>query len=149
MEYALHNYDAGLKALSRRIVKNMVNSRLSIIYKHLDFRHNLWIEYATFGALYRGSMDDMDNIAFPNSEFAIEEEQTEKHAGLFWADHQKDDGKNLRFFLPNYFNTFCQSLRIDATYSNLVGNKGTVLEMIVQYDEAQKHFEEAEDFIQR
>jgi tetratricopeptide (TPR) repeat protein len=40
-EHALHNYDAGVKALTRRIVKNMNNTRSNKIFKHRESRHSL------------------------------------------------------------------------------------------------------------
>ncbi len=52
LEHAIYNYDAGVKALSRSIVKKMKNSRANNIYKHRDTRQNLWLEYAVFGAMY-------------------------------------------------------------------------------------------------
>ena len=49
-------------------------------------------------------------------------------------------------FLPNYFNTFQAALRDDATYSNLMGNRGTVLELLGRNEEASEHFDEAKEF---
>jgi hypothetical protein len=49
-------------------------------------------------------------------------------------------------YLPNYFNTFRELLRRDALYSNLIGNRGTALELLGRHKEAQQHFEEASEF---
>ena len=147
LENALHNYDAGVKALSRSIVKNMNNSRANTIYKHRDSRQNLWAEYAVFGAMYICSTTDgIDNVAWPTAEQVAEEELAEQYSGLYWTDHRTNDNKNTRLFLSNFFNTFRETLRKDATYSNLIGNMGTVFELLGQQTEAKKHFEEAEDF---
>ena len=77
---------------------------------------------------------------------AIEEERTQKHKGLLWVDQRDSDGKPVRLFLPNFFNTVFNKLSRDQTYSELMGNRGLVLEMLGKQEEAQKHFEEAEEF---
>jgi hypothetical protein len=124
----------------------MDNSRRSRIFNHKETRHNLWVEYASFGALYLCAMNNIDSIAWPTGDQALEEEQNKPHAGLYWEDHRTIEGKTKRLFLPNYFNTFSEMLTSDLTYSNFIGNRGTVLELVGRHSEAQKHFEEAEDF---
>lgn len=144
---ALHNYDAGAKALSRRIVKSMRNDRSSPILKHRDTVGTLWIEQATYAALYLASLEEgIQGIAWPIGEQAEREEQTEEHAGLYWTDVPNDKNGTARLFLPNYFNTFREILRRDFAYSNMIGNRGTVLELIGRHDEAHQHFDEASEF---
>ena len=46
----------------------------------------------------------------------------------------------------NYFNTFREALRGNPLYANLIGNRGTVLEMLGPGEEALEHFSEAEEF---
>ncbi|MCG2830394.1 MAG: tetratricopeptide repeat protein [Desulfobacteraceae bacterium] len=148
LEKALDNYDAGAKALARRIVKNMKNSRANKILKHKDTSHNLWVEYAAYGMLYLCCLtDSIDYNGWPTGEQAVEEEKTERHAGLYWVDRQSVDGKTVRLFLPNYFNTFREILRSNRTYSSLIGSRGTVLEMLGRHSDAEKHFEEASEFL--
>jgi hypothetical protein len=96
--------------------------------------------------LYLCAIDNIDSIAWPTGEQALEEENTERHAGLYWDDHRTSDAKTVRLFLPNSFNTFRETLRIESIYSNFIGNRATVLELLGRHSEAQKHFEEAEDF---
>ncbi len=147
LEHALHNFDAGVKALSRSIVKKMNNSRANNIYKHKDSRQNLWLEYALFGAMYLCSTTGgIDGLAWPTDDQAADEERTERHAGLYWTDNRSNENKNTRLFLPNFFNTFRETLRVDAIYSNLIGGRGTVFESLGQQTEARKHFEEADEF---
>jgi len=147
LDKALHNYDAGAKALARRIVKAMQNSPTSPIHKHRDTVGTLWVEYATYAALYlASSAEGINSIAWPTGAQALEEERTEKHAGLYWMDVPNDKGETVRMFLPNYFNTFRELLKRDAAYSNLVGNRGTVLELLGRHDEARQHFDEAAEF---
>ena len=148
IEKAIHNYDAGAKALARQIVKSMQNHHSSVISKHRDTNGQLWSEYAMYAALHLASITDgIDGVAWPTDAQAIEEERTEKHGNLFWVDNQNDGGENVRLFLPNYFNTFREQLRKDNVYSNLMGNRGTVLDAIGKQDEAQQHFNEATEFM--
>lgn len=147
LDKALHNYDAGTKALARRLGKAMRNSRDSPILKHRDTAGALWIEYTMYVGLYlASSANGINAIAWPTGEQAMEEERTEKHAGLYWVDSSNNKGETTRLFLPNYFNTFRESLRQDTAYSNLIGNWGTVLDLLGRHDEARQHFDEAAEF---
>jgi hypothetical protein len=44
------------------------------------------------------------------------------------------------------FNTFQDLLKRDAAYSNLISNRGTVLELPGRHDEARQHFDDATEF---
>lgn len=146
LELALHNYDARIKALTRKIVKSLENSRRNMIHKHQEAPQHLWAEYAMFGAMYLCSLsDEVSSIAWPTGQQAAEEEKTESHGGLYWVDTRDAVGKETRCFLPNYFNTFREQLR-GKSYSSLIGNRGTVLELLGRITEAKQHFEEAEYF---
>ena len=148
LEKALHNYDAGAKVLAQGIVKAMRNKSSNKILKHKDISHNLWFQYAIHGAIHNSALaKDIQGIAMPTGETAMEEERTEFRKGLYWVDQLKDDKKKYRLFLPNYFNTFRVTLRQDPTYANLIGNRGTVLEFLGRNEEAQKHFDEADYFL--
>lgn len=148
MDKALHNYDAGAKALARRIVKALRNNRTSPILKHRDTVGTLWVEYAIYAALYLASTaQGINGIAWLTGEQALEEERTEEHAGLYWIDVQNDKREAVRLLLPNYLNTFRELLKRDAAYSNLVDNRGILLESLGRHDEARKHFDEATEFM--
>jgi tetratricopeptide (TPR) repeat protein len=147
LDKALHNYDAGAKALARRLVKAMRNSRNNPILKHRDTAGSLWIAYAMHAGLcLASSVDGISGIAWPTGEQALEEERSENYAGLYWVDLPNDKGETVRLFLPNYFNTLRESFRHDATYFNLIGNRGTVLQLLGRDDEARQHFDEATEF---
>ena len=148
LDKALHNYDAGAKALARRIVKAMRNSRTTPILKHRDTVGTLWVEYASYAALYlASSAEGINSIAWPTGEHALEEERTERHAGLYWIDTQNDKRETERLFLPNYFNTFRQLLKRDPAYSNVIDTRGTTLKLLGRHDEAHVHFAEATEFL--
>jgi tetratricopeptide (TPR) repeat protein len=146
-EKAMHNYDAGGKALARRIVKSMRNSRSSPIFKHRDTVGTLWREYAIYAALYLvSSANGISGIALPSGEEAMEEERTEKNAGLYWIDLPNSTGETTRLFLPNFFNTIRESFKHEPSYANLIGNRGTVLDLLGRHDEARQHLDEATEF---
>lgn len=145
---ALHNYDLGLKALSRKIIKTMKNDRTNPIIKQRETRGSLWVEFAIDGAMFMVSdcEESIDGVAWPTGEQAFEEEQTERHEGLYWVDSQNHEKENIRMFLPNYFNTFCDRLGFDKSYSIIIGNIGSVLDLLERLDDAIKYFEELDAF---
>ncbi|MFC1681534.1 tetratricopeptide repeat protein [Pseudomonadota bacterium] len=146
-EKALHTYEEGVKARVRQIVVSMRNDPSSRILKHQETTGSLWIQHATYGAIYIISSDSgIDSMAWMNGKQAAEEERYETHAGLYWVDKVDNKNATVRLFLPNYFNTFLQQLAQDPTYSNLMGNRGTVLELVGREEEAQQHFDEATEF---
>jgi tetratricopeptide (TPR) repeat protein len=147
LEKALHNYDAGVHALVRGILKEMVNGRESAIFKHRDTEGTLWMQYAMHGATWltvRAS--GISSVAFPTAEMAMAEERTEMSGGLYWHDIQKENEGTVRLFLPNYFNTLREALRRDISYANMIGNRGTVLGLLGRQEEARQHEEEAQEF---
>lgn len=149
LEKAELNYDAGLQALGRVIVKSMDNSRETKVLKHRDTIGQLWTGYAMNSAMYLAACEEgIEGMAFPSGEMAIEEERSEQHGGLFWED-QLTNGSKTRLYLPNFFNTFLETLRTDTRYPQLLGNRGVVLEMLGRGEEASLHLNEAEEFQQR
>ena len=79
---AIANFDAGIKALSRRLVKCMRNDPANAIRKHFRSTHNLWTEHAMYGGIYLCSQEDgIDGIAWPTGAQAEEEERTNVIAG--------------------------------------------------------------------
>jgi tetratricopeptide (TPR) repeat protein len=147
LDKALHNYDAGAKALARRLAKAMRNDRDSPILKHRDTAGTLWIEYAMYAGRYLSSnADRISGIAWPTGEQAMEVERAEEYAGLYWVDLPNSKGETTRLFLPNYFNTIREALGQDAAYANLIGNRGAVLDLLCRHEEARRHFDEATEF---
>lgn len=146
-EFALHNYDEALKAMTRRIVKTLNNSSGRGITKYHDSPYSLWGEYALFGAMFIASSDSsVTDIAMPSGEFTMREEKDENYEGLFWQDQIGDNGKKTRLFLPNYFNTFEARLHDNIDYSILIKGKGTALKELGREREAREHYDEAEYF---
>lgn len=145
---AIANFDAGIKALSRRLVKCMRNDPANAIRKHFRSTHNLWTEHAMYGGIYLCSQEDgIDGIAWPTGAQAEEEERTERHRGLYWADQRDGERKRCRLFLPNFFNTFAVSLKQSGSYAQLAGNMGTVIESMGEAKEAAKLLAEASEFL--
>lgn len=147
-EFALHNYDEALKAMTRRLVKTFSNAPGRGITKYHNSRFSLWGEYAVFGAMFIASSDkSIGRLAWPTGEFAIREEKNEDFEGLFWRDQIDSEGVKTRMFLPNYFNTFEARLRDNHDYSTFLRAKGTALEALDRSTEAQQHYAEAEHFM--
>jgi hypothetical protein len=141
-----HNYEAGLKALARMIVKSMHNAEDSVRLPHWQSRNDLWTEYAFFGAMYLILESSIERLAWPTGEMAERDARTQEFRGWYWQDSPDAKQKITRLYLPNYFNTFCARLRDDSVYGNLVGNRSTVLRLMGNVEEADKHLQEAEDF---
>ncbi len=141
---ALHNYDAGAKALSRRVASSMKNDSANAIYKYQDTRGKLWVEYACYAAVSTSS--PIERIAWLTGDQAVLEERTERHRGLYWEDTITESNEILRLFFPNYFNTFRERLK-GPSYANLIGNRGTVLDLLGRRAEAHNHFDEASEFM--
>ena len=66
LEKALHNYDAGAKALARAVVCEMNNSPQNRIVKHRDTVGTLWMEHAAYAAMLLASQSgELQGIAWP------------------------------------------------------------------------------------
>jgi hypothetical protein len=89
----------------------------------------------------------VDRVAWPTDEMAERDERTREFRGWYWHDSIDVERKLTRLYLPNYFNTFCNLLRTDSLYSNLVGNRSTVLRLMGKVEESDQHLQEAEDFL--
>jgi len=108
LEKAELNYDAGLQALGRVIVKSMSNDRETEVLKHRDTIGQLWTGYAMNSAMYLAACEEgIEGMAFPSGEMAMEEERTEEHGGLYWED-RLIGGTKSRLYLPNFFNTYME-----------------------------------------
>lgn len=146
-EKALHNYDVGARVLGRRIVGSMQNSRSSPIVQPYETIVNIWMKYASYAMLASAVAADSGHVLWMSDREALVEEQTHEHEGLFWVDVEVRPGKMSRLFLPNFFNTFKLELRMDSTYCNLMGNLGTVLDLLGREEEARQHYDEAAEFL--
>jgi hypothetical protein len=103
-------------------------------------------EYACYAGLWLAVKDGMDSIAMPTGETATRDAETGFLRGWYWSDALDKDGKNVRSFYPNFFNTFRDGLAKGGVYRDLIGNRGTVFEKVGRSQEAQAHYEEAIDF---
>lgn len=147
LEKALLNYDVCANLVARRIVKSMRNSHTSPIFKHRETVGTFWLGYVMKAMLFLASnVEHIAGIGWLSGEQAIEEEQTERHAGLYWTDTHNEKNQTERLFLPNYFSSFRELLRQDALYSNILLSRGMILELLGQVDEARQHFVEAAEF---
>ncbi len=144
---AAEAYDYGAKVLARNWAEALTNRPDSPRLPHWTSRNSIWMRYALWAALTVAVVDGMEAIATPTGESALEEARTKSSRGYYWLDHDEGlNGKRIRAFQPNYFNSLAAYLRADKRYANLVGNRSTVLTMLGEEDEARMHLEEAQDF---
>ena len=146
LDKALDNYDTGAEFLVREIVMGFDNTRSSRIFKHADTRGTLWHNYSMSAALFLATQAGFEQIAWPTGEQAVEEERTEEHDGLYWTSGKGEENSDVRLYLPNYFNTLREALRGNRLYANLIGNRGTVLDLLGREEDAAEHFAEAGEF---
>jgi tetratricopeptide (TPR) repeat protein len=146
-EKAAHNYDEGAKALARGIARSLKNAGSSPRLPIGRSRTQLWSNYAAVGALYLVAHASVDRFAWPTGEMAERDERTREFRGWYWHDSIDIEQKLTRLYLPNYFNTFYNMLRVDSLYANLVGNRSTVLRLIGNIEESDQHLLESEDFM--
>jgi tetratricopeptide (TPR) repeat protein len=84
-EKSAQNYEAGLNALARTIVKSLHNAEDSPRLPPWHSRNNLWTEYALFGAIYLTALTSQQNIAWPSDEMAQHDARTEEFKGVVLA----------------------------------------------------------------
>ncbi len=148
LEKALHNYDAGVKALARRLVTKMTNDETNPIVKHEDMRGEVWMDCAMFGALWLVSESTASAVAWPSNDSAAAEERTEAHRGLYFFDKRRWR-RTTRVFLPNYFASFRMWLLDEPIFEFLVGNQGSIHKQLGDEPLAEKRFAEAGLFSRR
>lgn len=99
------------------------------------------------GAMYlAATAENIESLAWPTGQSAMEEERTERHQGLYYLDSLSSDGKRVRQFFPNYLNTIRESLRGNILYVELTTNRGRAFERLGAANEASQHYREAEEF---
>ena len=148
LDLALHNFEEGLNALSRRIARSMRNQRESRIFPDPSVLGARWIQLAINGATYLCARDtDISQLAWLTGEQANQEARTKVHAGLFWKDSVDASGAKTRLFLPNFFNTFCAILRQEQVYGIYLGNLVSVLDLMGKHSEAKACCSEADEFL--
>lgn len=148
LDSALHSFEEGLKALSRRIARTMRNQRDSRIFPRPGVSGTRWMQVATNGATYLCAKDaDISRLAWDTGEQAIQA-RAKVHAGLFWKDSVDASGAKTRLFLPNFFYTFCTRLREERLYGTVLGNLGSVLDLMGKRIAAKACFSEAEEFLE-
>ena len=151
-ERALENYDTAIETILNKFVCALTNRADNRIYKHVDTPGmKVWSEHCIKPFMYRCALDGVGSVAFPTGKDAIEEERTEKNGGLYWVDHHDypSKGELTRHLLPNYFNTLREELFTDSLYFTILGNKGSVFDLLGQDAEAEEHFETASYFESR
>ena len=144
---AAEAYDFGAIVLARTWAANLKNSADAPRPAPWTSRNHLWVRYAVAAGLFAAVTDNMEAAAWPTAESAATDFSRGNSNGYYWLDRDIGfNGKRTREFQPNFFNSIAAYLRSNSSYSTLMGNRSTVLEMLGQDDEARQHIEEAEDF---
>lgn len=146
LEKALHNYDAGTKALARTFVRALANEAGSRIVPFRMVQGERWLECAVFGAFFHASeVMPASGVSWLSGEQTKRALRSGEYGGLMYFDQPGAEG-TTRVFLPNYFCSFQEYLRSGGIFANLIGNQGTCLDLLGRHEEAEAYFEEARDF---
>lgn len=143
---AAQNYAEGILILVREWVKTIENSATAERHDHFFTRHHLYVGYVTDGLLFKTALAGSAARAFVSGEAAEADADTRCFAGWYWRDQVDGTGNATRLWYPNAFNACAAYLKSDGRYASLTGNRATVLRMLGNAAEAQKHVEEFEDF---
>ena len=148
LDLAKHSLEEGLRALSRNIAVGLVNQRSSPVVAHPSSEAPYWTKVAIGAAMFLSAREpSISKLAWPSGEMAAEEARTRKHGGLFWTDQSGGNESITRLFLPNFFNSVFRILKNDPTYANLLGNLGSVIDLLGDSETAQSHYAEANEFL--
>ena len=91
-EKARANCESGLYELVKLVAEKMNNDERNPILKTFSYETEIDIagEYAVKGVWYLLALGKYESIVFPTDEGAEEEERTEEHKGLYWAEISSD-----------------------------------------------------------
>lgn len=147
-DLARHNFEEGLKAVSRSIGRALRNDRAAHQVPLPSATGTHWVQVAIGAAMFVCALDNrVTRLAWPDGEEATREIAKGTHGGLFWVDSERAGGSITRVFLPNFFNTVHSLLRRDTLYANLLGNLGSVLDVLGENSEAEACIAEAQEFL--
>jgi tetratricopeptide (TPR) repeat protein len=141
-EDALQAYSAAMDIAGLKTFYTLRNSADAALVPWRDIPGVRWSECATKAAIQAAARDGFQSVCMPTLEFALAEENTKKHAGLFWEDSQTEKGTQ-RLYLPNYFHTFREELAQTQFFSRLLNNIGGALMGLGNNNEAEQALNEA------
>lgn len=144
---ALGNYESAINALSVSILKDLTNSTASPVHHYQDTVGQKWVECAAYAALRCCSTVDggAERMEWPTGEYAEKDERDRPYGGLYWVDRQ-EEGKKVRLFLTNFFNTFRERLRADERYAMFLRNYALTLGLLGEAAESEALLQEAHEF---
>lgn len=148
LELARHNLEEGIKALGRSIARGLKNARSIQLAPLPATQGTQWAQVALAAAMYLcASESGISRLAWPDGKAAVREVRGGQSGGLFWVDNSDRNNETTRVFLPNFFHTVHLILRRDSTYANLLGNLGSVLQLLGNDAQAEQNFAEAQEFM--
>lgn len=145
---ALEQYEAALTGVFRRIALSLQNNPHNPVLLHRDTVGKTWTGKATEMMVFLAALTPgVESVAWPSGEQAEEESKTQANGGLLFKKVvEPGSGKQVLYFLPNYFSTVREHLKNDLTYAIMLNNIGGVLAAMGRCEEAQKCFLESVEF---
>ena len=144
-EKAVYNYDAGLKALARRIMMRMSDSPANPLVPPRETASYLWAGYASYAAIWSAAKANLAGVAVPSSELAQAESAHHANGGRHYVDCDSPKGI-VRQLLPNFFEAFREALIMEELYPLLLENRGRAFAELGDTEQSHMHFSEAEEF---
>ncbi len=142
LEEALEAYGAAMDIAGLKTFYTLRNSVDAPLVPWRDVPGVRWSECAGKAAIQAAAREGLQSVCMPTLEFALAEENTKEHAGLFWEDSQSEKGSQ-RLDLPNYFHTFREELGQTQFFSRLLNNIGGALMGLSRNNEAEQALNEA------
>ncbi len=147
-QIAVDIYERAINIISYQIISDMKNSRDNEYVEDYTFDNTLWLNYSMDAGFYLIKRDKIKELATLDEQSVKEEKDARIYGSLYWIDKVDNNGKIKRLYLPNYFNTFRKQLTDDSYYATFLGDRGLNLELLNKTEEANKHIEEAREFME-
>jgi len=141
-------YDVGIDRLFHSVCGRMnnvlENKRVGFIGYKTENR--LWLNKALEVLLFFVCKDNIEHLSWTTGEQAEKYYASDEdgYGGLLFIDYPES---KTRFMLPNYLDTFYESLKSTVDYSFLLNNKARTLAELGRISEARQLLEESIEFI--
>jgi hypothetical protein len=82
--------------MARNMVRPWQNAVSTQRFEHGTSRNNLWVEHASYGALWLAAHEPVEKIAWTSGEMAERDAHTKCFEGWYWSDTEdRQDGKKV------------------------------------------------------
>ena len=138
---ALIRYNAALEGLATGIYEKIKNLTVSNVGDALIPELNLNWHHLAFQILANNTKNDGLKLFAPDNENTLKLMDKKEGSPVFY------DKDGMRYLFPAYYVAFCDELRANIYYSNILNNIGALFAEIGETEKAKKIFREAIDFI--